>query len=79
MPITYKKTVAVLKGTCSVEDAEPLLSWLINNTTAQVNLKHCDSPHTAVLQVLMALNPTVSVWPDDNADNRWLTPLLYKP
>jgi len=60
-----KKTVAVLEGVCSVEEAEPLLEWLAERRGAKVNLKRCDHMHTAVFQVLLALRPRVSALPED--------------
>ena len=65
MPVTLKKTVAVLKGTCTVEEAERLLEWLVEHPGGKVNLKDCEHLHTAVLQVLMATRPRVSAEPQD--------------
>ncbi len=76
MPIEYKKTVAVLSGICTVEEAEELLEWLHAHPGGKVNLKDLEHPHTAVLQVLMALRPSVSVPPQDEAMRAWLLPAL---
>jgi len=76
MPITYKKTVALLEGHCPVEEAETLLEWLLDNPKGKVNLKALAHPHTAVLQVLMAVRPAVSAWPEDESVAAWLRPLL---
>ncbi len=65
MPITFKKTVAVLTDPVVIEDAEILLDWLIEHPKGRVNLKAVRYAHTAVWQVLMAIQPTISAWPDD--------------
>ena len=76
MSINYKKTVAVLTGHCEIEEAETLLSWLLENPKGKLNLKQCSHPHTAVLQVIMALQPMISAWPEDKEITAWLQPLL---
>lgn len=74
--ITFKKTVAVLGSECRIEEAENLLGWLIENRGGRVNLKALEHPHTAVMQVLMAAKPGISVWPDSPDVNAWLKPML---
>jgi len=76
MPINYKKTVAIVDGLCDIEEAETLLEWLLENPKGKLNLKQLDHPHTAVLQVMIALQPTVSAWPEDELTAAWLQPLL---
>ena len=76
MPIDYRKTVARLEGTCSVEEAEELLQWLQANPKGKVNLKDCAHMHAAVLQVLMALRPAVSGEPEDAFLARWVMPAI---
>jgi len=76
MPIKYKRKVAVFKDICEIEEAESLLEWLIEKPKGQVNLKQLKIFHTAILQVLMAIKPTISVWPEDQGLNDWLQPLL---
>jgi len=78
MPISYKKTVAVLEGHCGIDEAETLLGWLLENPKGKLNLKRCSHLHTAVLQVMMALSPKVSAWPEDPTIATWLQPLLVR-
>lgn len=54
MPIDYRKRSVVLNGTCTVEDAEALHTWLIDNPKATINLKDCDNCHTAIVQMILA-------------------------
>ncbi len=76
MPINYKKTVAVVDGNCEIEEAETLLEWLLENPKGKLNLKQLGHPHAAVLQVMIALQPAISAWPEDEAISVWLRPLL---
>jgi|GEM_PF-1691236 hypothetical protein len=73
MPIVINKLTASIEGICTVEDAEPLLEWLITHPGGTVNLKDCENLHTSVLQVLligkaqMASSPVdleLSCWTD---------------
>ncbi len=61
----FKKSVAVLEGVCTVEEAESLLEWLVEHPRGKVNLKRCEHLHTAVLQVLLAVRPGVSRAPEE--------------
>ena len=47
-----------LRGTCPSEDAEALLQSLLTSPGI-VDLQHCESLHTAVVQVLLACRPRV--------------------
>jgi len=76
MSIDLKKTVAVLAGHCEIEEAETLLAWCLEHPKGKVNLKHLSHLHTAVLQVLMALNPPISYWPEDRDMAGWLQQTL---
>lgn len=76
MSIEYKKTVAIMEGECTVEDAEVLLEWVLLNPKGKINLKQCEHMHTAVLQVLMAVKPSVSVWPNNDSPAFWLSTVL---
>ncbi len=76
MPISYKKTVAVLEGRCAIEEAETLLSWLLEHPRGKLNLKRLEHPHTAVLQVMMALRPEVSAVPEQEEVATWLQAVM---
>ena len=75
MPVIYKKKVAVLSAHCEIEEAENLYTWLNEVPSRQLNLKALESAHTAVFQVLIALKPKISVWPE-NERLSWLTQSL---
>lgn len=66
MPLVAKTKVVHLIDTCSAEDAEVLLQWLIEHPRGKVNLKKCQHIHTAVLQVIMVTSANISVAPDDD-------------
>lgn len=65
MGLACDKKSARLSEVISVEDAETLLEWLLKHPKGSVDLGHCTHLHTAVMQVLMAARPKISVWPAD--------------
>ena len=66
----------VLEGVCSAEDAEILLQKLTAAPNALVDLRACESAHTAVIQVLMAANPKLRGPPAGSSLQDWLSPIL---
>ena len=76
MPISFKKNVAVLRGTCSIEDSERLLSALVKAPDRTVDLSDLKNVHTAVVQVLMACRPHCIAAPKDEELSDVLTPVL---
>ncbi|CAH2601423.1 conserved protein of unknown function [Rhodovastum atsumiense] len=60
MPILIEGDLAVLDGTCTVEEAEPLLDWVRGTATPAVDLSGCRHLHAAVLQVLLAARPRLA-------------------
>jgi hypothetical protein len=48
-----------LDGACPVGDAEPLLRLVANNRDAIVDWRGCEQAHAAVIQVLLAAQPTL--------------------
>ncbi len=49
----------VLEGDCPVEDAERLLQLLQSTPGAPCDLTRCNRLHTAVVQVILAVRPTL--------------------
>ena len=76
MAIDFQKKSAVFRGNIGVEDAEVLLEWLLKNPKAKLNLGDCQHMHSANLQVLMALQPGIAVWPKDADLRIWLESAL---
>ena len=74
MSVRLDGNVIVLEGTCRVEDAEPLLGWLQADRGLIVDLTGAEQLHTAVLQVLMAVRPTLKGTARDAFIREWLTP-----
>jgi hypothetical protein len=66
----------VLEGACSSEDAEILLQNLIATPAARVDLRACETAHTAVIQVLLAANPNLLGPPAGAALRDWVYPIL---
>ena len=76
MTIVYQKKTALLREVVTVEEAESLLEWLLNNPKAKLNLADCEHLHTANLQVMLAAKVTIAVWPKDSALRSWLETAL---
>ena len=79
MPFDFAKTTATAGETCTVEDALPLLEFLIANRGAKVDLGPCTNLHTAVLQVLLAARPKITALPQEPFLARWLSQALPPP
>ena len=67
MSIILKKQVAVLEGECTIEESEVLLQWFIDTPSGKINAKTLTHLHTAVLQIIMAAQPKITVLPNDPA------------
>lgn len=65
MPITYAEGLATFSGACTVEEAEPLLDWLRTTPEPAVDLSDCAAPHSAVVQLLLAIGPRIAAPPPD--------------
>jgi len=72
MGIEFKEKTAYLFGNVSAEEAETLLGWLQREKNASVDLSDCTHLHTANLQVLMAAQPNIIIWPQDQELAFWL-------
>ena len=69
-----------LEGEARVEDAEPLLAFLLAAPGRAVDLSAAGPLHAAVVQVLLALRPPLAgPPPGDPFTARWLLPLLAPP
>jgi hypothetical protein len=53
-----------LDGACTAEDALPLVEFLLNTASARVVMEDCESLHTAVLQVILAAKPQLTMPPN---------------
>ncbi|MBT8763070.1 hypothetical protein KFV02_03905 [Desulfohalobiaceae bacterium Ax17] len=65
MPIKITEDTAIFSDICTVEEAEPLLDWLKEHPAGKLDLKQAQHIHTAILQVLMALQPEIASPPED--------------
>jgi len=65
MTIRYLKKHAALEGHVTVDDAEALAQWLLQQRDPAVHLGKCEGVHGAVLQVLLALRPLIRAMPAD--------------
>ncbi|WP_419900916.1 hypothetical protein [Roseomonas sp. USHLN139] len=65
MAIRYKDHIAILDDHCAVEEAESFLDWMRQQQEPMVDLGGCSHLHAAILQILLALRPTILVPPED--------------
>lgn len=65
MPVVYEENRAVFTEICTVEEADAFLAWLRDTPAAQVDLRHCQHFHTALLQMFMAFAPVIVAPPED--------------
>jgi hypothetical protein len=76
MSVRLDRDSIILSGTCSVDDAEPLLALLRDNPGCAVDLGGAHHLHAAVLQVLLA-NPRDLAGPAGDAFLQgWIVPHL---
>ena len=61
MSVTLRDEVIHLSGPCGVENAEPLVALLLEDRERSVNMRNCTEIHTAVIQVILAFQPTIVV------------------
>jgi hypothetical protein len=66
----------VLEGNCPSEEAEILLQRLLAARAAVVDLQRCESLHAAVIQVLLAAEPTLQLPAADTVLGKWLQAVL---
>jgi len=76
MSVRLDGDVIVLEGACRVEDAEPLLGWLQADRGRTVDLTEAEHLHAAVLQVLMALRPSLRGSGKTSFLQDWIIPAL---
>lgn len=75
MGIRYTETCAFLEGDVPADDAEALAAWIRERHQPGVCLQGAGHLHAAVLQVLLALRPTLRSEPAE----RWLRCALGLP
>jgi hypothetical protein len=69
--------ILLLEGECPSDDAEILLQHLTGGSAATVDVRNCQSIHTAVIQVLLAAKPKLLGPPSaDTPLWRWAYPNL---
>jgi hypothetical protein len=68
----------LLEGECPSEDAEALFQHLSAHPGVTVDWRACESAHTAVVQVLMALKPNLLGPPNSQVLRDWVMPILAR-
>jgi hypothetical protein len=76
MPLHIADDIVTLVGVVTVEEAEPLATWLREHPGGGVHLGACTHLHTAALQALLAARPPIDTAPADDFLSRWVLPWL---
>jgi hypothetical protein len=62
----------VLFGSCPVDEAEPLHRMLLSDRSAQLDWTQCSHLHSAIVQLVIAAQPTLAGPCGDPFVERWL-------
>jgi hypothetical protein len=65
LPLELHDTSATLIGGITVDEVEPLVTWLRSTPRARISLKRCNHLHTGALQALLLFRPKISAAPTD--------------
>lgn len=76
MALRLEGSRGIVEGSVGVEEAETLLSFFQEDGTRTLDLSGCTHLHTAALQVILALRPTIERGPDDPFLRHFVFPLL---
>ncbi len=77
MPVDASVTGPVrLSGACTLDDADVLLRVLLHQPRRPVDWGSVTSAHTAVIQVLLALQPDIEGSPENPNLRHWIQPLI---
>jgi hypothetical protein len=77
--LSLEGDLARFEGAAAVEDAEPLLGFLLGGANRAVDLSRCSALHLAVVQVLRVARPRLIAPAADGPLTRWVVPYLEPP
>jgi hypothetical protein len=66
----------ILDGACLIEDADPLVQFLLEDPGRHVDVRTCAEAHTAVIQILLAVKPMIRGPSPSPFLQRWIEPAL---
>jgi hypothetical protein len=78
MTVRLDQGAIVLEGACPVDEAETLLELLLAHPDYPVDASGARHFHTALLQVLLTMNPPIRGLPDDEFHRHWIAPLFTR-
>lgn len=76
MSVALEQDAIVLSGNCGAEEAETLLALIQAHPGMAVDLAGVEWVHTALWQIIIALEPPVRSMPLHGFIHDWLLPLL---
>ncbi len=65
MTIEYKKRLAIVGESATIDDADLFWDWLMKNPKGRIDLSACTYLHTVILQLIMASTVKIKAWPAD--------------
>jgi hypothetical protein len=71
MPRTFGEGTVLVDGVGGVEEAMPLLEFLLTHGAAHIDMRANSHPHSAALQVLIAASERVTDLPEEELLRRW--------
>jgi hypothetical protein len=79
MPLEFRADCVALVDACGAEDALELADWFARSEAPKADLAACTHLHAALLQTLLAYEPSITAAPVDPFLARWILPLLTTP
>ena len=76
MTVLLETDAILLRGACGVEEAETLLALIQQHPGLVVDLTQAGPVHTALWQVIMALQPPLQGEPADDFARKWVMPAV---
>lgn len=62
----------MVEGSCPVDEAEPLHRMLLSDPSAQLDWSQCTHLHTAIVQLVLAMRPSLVGPCGDPFVERWI-------
>ncbi len=76
MPLVFRTDCVALVDACGAEEALELADWFATSDHPKADLAECSHLHAALLQTLLAYQPSIIAAPVDPFLARWILPML---
>ncbi len=72
MAIEYQDHTAILKDVCTIEEGEQFFEWIKNQDSPKIKLAEVQHIHTAIVQTILYLKPTIEGLEEDSFWGRFI-------